>query len=308
MAYNETENGNSMAAGTSSALTAFFDSRSDAEAAIERLKEAGVSTDAIRLVPGSEGDGDNPDRVSGDRKGFWESLGDFFFPHEDRLVYSEGLHRGGFLVSVSSVSDALYETAHEILDEEGSIDIDERADQWRSEGWDDSLSTPSDTTSASTSTYDANRASLGTSSEDTFAADTSDDETIKVVEENLRVGKRDVNRGSVKVRAYTTETPVSEDVSLRDENVTIERRTVDRPLTDADTAFQDRTISAEERHEEAVVSKEARVVEEIGINKTSTEHTETVSDNVRKTEVEVDDQRTEQKQDGSGQSQGFKRT
>ncbi|KQS95071.1 hypothetical protein ASG42_30175 [Rhizobium sp. Leaf391] len=305
MAYNETENGYSTASGTSSALTAFFDSRSDAESAIERLKQAGISSGTIRLVLGYEADEDSAGTAADDRKGFWESLGDFFFPDEDRLVYSEGLRRGGFLVSVTSVSDALYDAAHEILDEEGSIDIDERADLWRNEGWNDT--TP--TSSAPASTYDANRASLGTASEDTFVSDESGDETIKVVEENLRVGKRDVNSGSVKVRAYTIETPVSEDISLRDENVTIERRTVDRPLTDADTAFHDRTISAEERHEEAVVSKEARVVEEIGINKTTTERTETVSDSVRKTEVEIDDQRVEtQKQDGFSQSQGFRRT
>ena len=306
MSYNETSNIYSTASGTSSSLTAFFDSRSEAESAVDALKDAGITSDAIRLVPGFEADGDaNIDREH--HKGFWASLEDLFFPDSDRHVYSEGLRRGGFLVSVT-VSDAMYDKVHDILDDEGSIDIDERADQWRGEGWNDGITT-SDTTSASTSTYDANRANLGTSSEDTFAADTSDDDTIKVVEENLRVGKRDINRGSVKVRAYTTETPVSEDISLRDENVTIERRTVDRPLTDADTAaFQDRTISAEERHEEAVVSKEARVVEEIGINKTSTERTETVSDTVRKTEVEVDDQRIEQKQHGLSQSQGFKRT
>ncbi|CAN7701827.1 YsnF/AvaK domain-containing protein [Rhizobium sp. LjRoot98] len=306
MAYNETENGYSTASGTSSALTAFFDSRADADSAIERLEDAGVSSDAIRLVPGYEADGDNETTAADDRKGFWESLGDFFFPDKDRLVYSEGLRRGGFLVSVTLVGDTLYETAHEILDEEGSIDIDERADTWRNEGWNDYISTSS---TSSTSTYDASRASLGTASDDAFVPDTTDHDTIKVVEENLRVGKRDVNAGSVKVRSYTIETPVSEDISLRDENVTIERRTVDRPLSDADAAFQERTISAEERHEEAVVSKEARGAEEIGINKTSTERTETVSDSVRKTEVEVADQRIgTQKQDGFSQSQGFKRT
>lgn len=95
-----------------------------------------------------------------------------------------------------------------------------------------------------------------------------------------------VNSGSVRVRAYTVEHPVREDVSLRDENVEIERRGVDRPLTDADRAFQDRTISAEEHHEEAVVSKEARIVEEVGIRKTASDRTETIDDSVRKKEVE----------------------
>ncbi|MDM9644802.1 YsnF/AvaK domain-containing protein [Rhizobium sp. S163] len=289
-------------------LSAFFDSRSDAENAVQRLKDAGIQDNAIRFMPGYEADGG----VAGsrERSGFWAGLADWFFPDEDRATYAEGLSRGGFLVSVQ-VDGTNYQTAHDILDDEGSIDIDERADTWRTEGWDAQRSTES----FATSTYDASpQAKFGddldrvtqssaSTREDAFDAG-SRDETIPVVEENLRVGKRDVNNGSVRVRSYVVETPVRENVSLRDENVEIERRSVDRPLTDADRAFQDRTISAEEHHEEAVVQKEARVVEEIGIRKTAGERTETIEETVRKTEVEVDDQRTGgQSQDGFGQSQ-----
>jgi uncharacterized protein (TIGR02271 family) len=297
-------------------LSAFFDNRSDAESAVSRLKDAGIPENSIRFMPGYEAD----DRVAGDteRSGFWSGLADWFFPNEDRATYAEGLSRGGFLVSVQ-VDGSNYESAHDILDDEGSIDIDERADTWRNEGWDAQRSTET----YATSTYDASpqrkfdddldRVTQSSASvrEDTFDAGARD-ETIPVVEENLRVGKRDVNNGSVRVRSYVVETPVRENVSLRDENVEIERRPVDRPLSDADRGFQDRTISAEEHHEEAVVQKEARVVEEIGIRKTAGERTETIEETVRKTEVEVDDQRTggqSQSQGSFGQSQdqGFRR-
>lgn len=303
MSYGE--NTYSTSSGAATSLTAFFDSRSDAEKAVQRLKEAGISHDSIRFVPGHEADPDIANGSGEDHKGFWATLEDFFFSDDDRTVYSEGLRRGGFLVSVSSVSEAQYETAHDILDDEGSIDIDERADLWRSEGWVEPTTTP---TAGTTATYDRNLGTLGTASEDTFVA-AKDDETLNVVEENLRVGKRDLNAGSVKVRTYTIQRPVTEDASLRDEDVTVTRRSVDRPVTDAETAFQDRTISAEEHHEEAVVSKEARVVEEIGIQKSATERTETINESVRKTEVEIDDQRDQtQRQGNLGQSQGFKRT
>ena len=56
-------------------------------------------------------------------------------------------------------------------------------------------------------------------------------------------------------------------------------------------AFQERTIEVEERGEEAVVSKEARVTEEVVVRKEAEQHTETVSDTVRKTEVDVEDER-----------------
>jgi uncharacterized protein (TIGR02271 family) len=127
-------------------------------------------------------------------------------------------------------------------------------------------------------------------------ADTSaqvDDESIPIVEERLRVGKRDTSHGRVRVRAYTVEEPVSETVNLREDRVELERRPVDRAVTDADTAFRDRTVEAEEYVEEAVVSKEARVVEEVSLRKTSDTRQETVTDSVRHTEVEIDDERSD---------------
>ena len=84
---------------------------------------------------------------------------------------------------------------------------------------------------------------------------------------------------------------MSEQVSLREENVTVQRRAVDRPLTAGDRLFEDRTIEVEERGEEAVVAKEARVREELVVNKQVDERTETISDTVRHTEVEVEDER-----------------
>jgi len=120
----------------------------------------------------------------------------------------------------------------------------------------------------------------------------TDDETLQVVEEDLKIGKREVGGGRVRVRTYVTERPVEEDVNLHSERVTIERRPVDRDVTPGANAFQERTIEAVERGEEAVVSKTARVKEEIALHKDVENRTETVRDTVRSTEVEVDDDRT----------------
>ena len=112
---------------------------------------------------------------------------------------------------------------------------------------------------------------------------------LPVAEEELRVGKREVGRGRVRVRSYIVERPVEAQVALRDETVRVERRPVDRPLEPGDAAFVEREIEAVERDEEAVVSKQARVVEEIALSKDVDTRTETVRDTVRKQEVEVDD-------------------
>jgi uncharacterized protein (TIGR02271 family) len=93
------------------------------------------------------------------------------------------------------------------------------------------------------------------------------------------------------VRVFTrvSQTPVQEQVQLREEHATIERRPVDRPATEADlAAFKEGSIEVRETAEEPVISKTARVVEEVVVGKEATERTETIDDIVRRTEVEVD--------------------
>jgi len=85
--------------------------------------------------------------------------------------------------------------------------------------------------------------------------------------------------------------------------VQVERRPVDRPVASGDAAFRDRVIEAEERVEAPIVTKETRVKEEIGLRKTVENQTQTVSDTVRSTKVEVQDERT-----GNGAGRGFAAT
>ena len=117
-------------------------------------------------------------------------------------------------------------------------------------------------------------------------------DVIQIYEERLDVAKREVSHGAVKVRSHVVETPVQEQVSLHDETVRVDRRAVDRLVSGTDALFQDRTIELEEIAEEAVVSKEARVVEEISLRRDAHDRTETIRDTVRRTEVEIEDGRT----------------
>ena len=129
---------------------------------------------------------------------------------------------------------------------------------------------------------------------------TTDDDTIEVAEERMNIGKRRVNRGGVRVRSRVVEEEVEEDVTLRDEEVKVDRESVDRKVDGADgDLFQERTIEATKTDEEAVVDKEARVTEEIHVDKEATEHTETVRDTVRRTEVDVEETDGDTKRDRS---------
>ena len=158
----------------------------------------------------------------------------------------------------------------EILESHHPVDIDERATGYG--------------LAETTTTRTAMAAPVATAAASTAATAGG---TLQLSEENLAVGKRVVNRGGTRVRRFVVETPVEESVSLHSEKVTLERRPVTdgRPVTDS---FTDKTIEATESAEEAVVSKTARVYEEVGLRKEATDRTETIRDTVRKEEVEVE--------------------
>jgi uncharacterized protein (TIGR02271 family) len=121
------------------------------------------------------------------------------------------------------------------------------------------------------------------------AAPSRGDTVLPVIVEELVIGKREVGAGGVRATTRVTETPVEEEVTLREEHVDVERRTVDRPVGSADaTAFQDRTVEVVATSEEPVITKRARVIEEIVITKSAESRTETVRDTVRRTDVDVE--------------------
>jgi stress response protein YsnF len=302
----------------SRSISAFFDTQAAATKAVDDLLLAGIPRQQISQTGGEDiGQlGTAPART--EEKGFWESLKDMFMPEEDRAVYAEGLRRGGYLVSVRT-DEADFDRVVDILDNDGAVDLNEREDQWRAEGWTSSGGrAASDRSAASgafapttapdigsamndqtgsvpnatdgTTAVAASSAQGGTSAASPLAA--GPDQVVPVYEENLRVGKRDVGQGRVRVRTHVVETPVNEQVSLHNEKVEVERRPVDRPVAADDTPFQNRIIEAEEHAEEAVISKEARVKEEVMLRKTAEDRVQNVADKVRHTEIEVEDDRS----------------
>lgn len=140
---------------------------------------------------------------------------------------------------------------------------------------------------AVTQTYDPAPRNTGAKHVAGVTREAGDDEiSIPIIEEQLAVGKRTVEKGGVNVRTTMTEKPVEETLNLREENVTVERHKVDRPV-DGATAFQEGSFDVTTRAEVPVVEKEARVVEEVVIDKELTERTETVRETVKRTDVEV---------------------
>jgi uncharacterized protein (TIGR02271 family) len=203
-------------------------------------------------------------------------------PKESAEAYAESVRRGDVLVA-AQVPDNQADQATRIMKRQGLVDIERQTQDWRASGWKgfDANATPVSTTTKATTGNTGRQA--------TIATGTPEGDTFQVVEENLQVGKRAVETGGVRVKSNVSEVPVEEEVKLRQEHVEVERRPVDRPATTADlNAFKEGTIEVRETQEQPVVSKEARVVEEVRVRKNVEEHTEKVLDTVRRTDVQVE--------------------
>ena len=109
---------------------------------------------------------------------------------------------------------------------------------------------------------------------------------IPVLREELKVGKRSTERGGVRVSVRVMNKPVTEQVRLRETHVEIERHPVDRAVAAEMDGFRDQTIEVPERGEETVISKQARVVEEVIVHKHVTDRVETVEESLRATQVD----------------------
>lgn len=287
--------------GHSRTLTALFDTREAAQHATDELVAAGIPQQQIRLTAGGGSTAVAEPTTATETKGFWDELKDIFMPDEDRAGYAEGLRRGGYLLSVQ-VEDAHYNRVMDILDTDGAVDMDERESSWRSAGWSgyqagsmggNSTAAATDMSLASGLTAAPSATSVNSASAATKVDTlrTGADEVIPIYEETAQVAKRDVNHGRVRLRSYVVETPISQQVNLRNESVHVERRPVDRAISATDALFQDRVIEAEEHTEEAFITKEARVKEEISLRKTVEDRAQTVTDTVRHTEVDIEDGR-----------------
>ncbi|MBD0324628.1 MAG: DUF2382 domain-containing protein, partial [Aldersonia sp.] len=113
---------------------------------------------------------------------------------------------------------------------------------------------------------------------------------VPVVEEQLQVGKREVEVGEVEIRRRVVEEQQSVPVTLRREEVNVrEVDTPDRPLRAGEDVFSEETIRVAVRGEEAVVAKETVVTGEVVVEKDVTQEQRTVSDTVRRTEVDFDE-------------------
>ena len=292
-------------------LVAVFDNSTDARNAMEELLASGFSRSDVRLS-NSDASTDTASASASGNDGdqsFGTSVMNFFSDlfgsdSSDRSsMYSDAVSRGNCVLTVTTESEPEVERAADVVEAHGPIDIDEHhdtlmggnpdmrsaamargAEQGMQQHSQQSLQSGSGASMGSGA-----MSSQGTSAGSSRQFAEGDSQAIPVVREELKVGKREVQRGGVRIFSRVVEEPVDESLSLREEHVSVQRRPVDQPIDPDDiAAFKDATIEMRESSEEAVVEKSARVVEEVTIGKEVTNREEHVRDTLRHTEVEVE--------------------
>lgn len=299
-------------------VVGLFDDARDAQDVLSDLQGLGFSaSDAELITQGA---------LSGDASNVVDRLTNEGVPSSDANLYLEGIRSGGALV-VATTSDDQVDQVVDVMNRHNIVDLESRRGTFGTTDVDTNYSTTGttnvETTYAGTTTHDTTDVSSGTgmgpgtsgavpvgdrdttrtTDYDTTTARTADYGTsttrgseintgeevaVPIVEEELRVGKRDVERGGVRVETRVEERPVEEQVTVRDETVNVQRRPASGSTTAADVnAFQEGTFEVRETDEEVVADKQARVVEEVVISKEAQERTETINDTVRRTDVDV---------------------
>ena len=261
----------------SKTVVGLFSSVAQAEQVKKTLVADGYSAQSIRVVADDEGteagasvrtasDSGYTDIGSGGGTGVGEKISSFFRnltggDEHAHHHYATGVNAGGALLT-ATVEDSEAEGVADTLREYGAKEI---------EGG-------SQTTATALPAYSA-----------AGATNTTGETAIPIIEEELVVGKRQVDRGGVRVYSHVVERPVAADINLREEHINVERRPVNRPATAADfAAGSGATFELSATGEEAVIGKTSHVVEELVVGKQSSEHTQAIHDTVRKTEVDVE--------------------
>ena len=242
-------------------VVAVYDTAPHADTAVSILKSAGYSANDISVIR-RDSDASNG---SWSEPGFWRRLFGYDIDPLEAKAYSESLLKGGVVVWVR-VPDSESLKVIELLSADRPVDALGRARIQAGAGAEPAKVIVPPPTSKS---------------------GRDDEEVVRLAEEQLSVGKRQVQAGITRVRRFMVEKPVEASVSVHEERAEVMRSAISDASQIKDIDWSDRTIEVTETVERPVVNKTVRVVEEVIVRRKSSDHVETVHDTVRRQELEV---------------------
>jgi uncharacterized protein (TIGR02271 family) len=214
------------------------------------------------------------------------ALVDWGVPREHAETYAEGIRRGGTLVIIRT-EERHGSLAAGILNRHNPVDIERKAEEWR-QGEDWKEYDPDARPAEAVEDFEEER--VYNAQEEAVPVTGSDrDAPIPVVEEEMKIQHRQVDKGGVNVSSHISEEPLEKEVDLRREHYYQERRPADRDATEQDlTAFEEGVMEFNEIIEEPVIEKKARVTEEVRVIKKIDHERQTLRETLRTQQVEVE--------------------
>jgi uncharacterized protein (TIGR02271 family) len=247
-------------------IVAVYDKSGKAKDAMRALESAGFSTGDISLL--------NRDALTNtdvNDAGLWRRLFGRDIGDSQSSVYSRAIETGGAVLTLR-LPESDVPRAMKILDVHPPTNMNETSASW------DAAGTP------------ASKAVVPPplSPRMASAVTTGKEEVLRLAEEHLDVGKRQVETGRARVRRFVIEEPVESQVTLHEEHASLLRRPSTDKGTLRDVDWADKTIEITETAEQAVVSKTAHIAEEVVVRREGSDHVETVRDKIRRQQVEIE--------------------
>lgn len=234
-------------------IVAFYDGAEKARQAARALEGSGFAASDISLL-NRESLSDKDVRDGN----VWQRLFGRSVSDQESTVYRRAIDSGGVVLTLRT-PDTEVDRVMSILNGHGARDLFDRSSS--------PLSSAPPTGTA--------RTEVG-------------EEVLRLAEEQIDVSKRQVATGKSRIRRFVTEKPVEQQITLHEEHCEVARRAVTDPKLAQNIDWKDQTLEVTETSEEPVVTKTARIAEEVVIRRRGSDHVETIRDTVRRQQIEVE--------------------
>jgi uncharacterized protein (TIGR02271 family) len=271
-------------------VVAVFDTSEHAQTAVNALKAAGFSSDDISVMSNDTLD-DQGAKIA-TATGFWHRLFGSDVDLHEAKVYGNTVGKGGSVVSLRA-PETMVKKAVDILHTHSPVDVNQRAARLGIIGAAAAPLTGAASQATSKVATAASTVAQTVKGTATTPRTGRDDDVIRLAEEQMDVGKRQIETGMTRVRRFVIEKAVEANVTLHEEHAAIARRAITDKNYIQDVDWSDRTVEVRETAETPVVSKSSRIVEEVVVGKEGSDRVETVKDKVRRQQVEIEKQPTQ---------------
>lgn len=279
-------------------IVGLFDEEESAQYLHDEIKKRGIKERDVELLnwkrldersdPWNLNLGERNDKDLGDNLA--SHLRNWGVSDKDSRDFARAVRQGGNIVLARCGDDHKIDEITQLMEKKEAVDLDERREMWRNGGMHDEPT--QDSVHLENDMHDRYQGA----SEDVASAARINTpmnhpgEGLQEAHEELKIGKRRVATGKVRLHKHVEEEAVDEDITLRSDKIDIERRPIDR-VEGADIdpdLFEDETVEFTEYAEEPIVEKEVRIDDEFVAKRSVEEHEETIHDTVRRAVVDIE--------------------